>query len=138
MLPAMRRLYPRGAANRGVCVDADGAMLGPNWLFVERKTSGYQTAPRIASRDVQKALLVDQREPDWLYEQGRRIADALNRGEIALAQIYGLRIPIDAIDGQKLKQLAVIATLAKTGFNPDEPRIPAGEAGGGEWTTGAD
>jgi len=30
----------------------------------------------------------------------------------------------------------VIAPFAKAGFNPDEPRIPAGEPGGGEWTTG--
>lgn len=101
MLPAMRRLYPRGAASRGVCVDADGATLGP----------------------------------DWLYEQGRRIADALNRGEIALAQIYGLRIPIGDIDQRQLKRLAAAADLRKAGFNPDEPRIPAGRHGGGEWTT---
>jgi hypothetical protein len=26
--------------------------------------------------------------------------------------------------------------LANVGFNPDEPRIPAGQAGGGQWTTG--
>lgn len=138
MLPAMRRLYPRGAANRGVCVDANGAMLGPNWLFVERTAAGYRTAPRIASRDVQKVLLIDQQKPDWLYEQGRRIADALNRGEIALAQIYGLRIPIGDIDQRQLKRLATAADLRKAGFNPDEPRIPAGEHGGGEWTIGED
>ena len=27
-------------------------------------------------------------------------------------------------------------TLANAGYNPDEPRIPAGQAGGGQWTTG--
>ncbi len=138
MIQTMRRLYPRGAANRGVCVDADGATLGPDWALVERTLAGYEVTPRTASRDVQKVLLLDRPEPDWLYQQGQRIADALNRGEIALAQIYGLRIPIGDIDQRQLKQLAALADLRKAGFNPDEPRVPAGQPGGGEWTTGGD
>jgi hypothetical protein len=132
----MYRLHPRGAGNRGVCVDAEGAMLGPDWSLVERTLGGYRVAPRIASRDIQKALRIDREGPDWLHAQGQRIADALSRGEIALAQIYGLRIPIGEFDHRQLKQLAAIATLTKAGFNPDEPRIPAGQPGGGEWTTG--
>src|SRR5215472_13247518 len=136
MFETMRRLHPRGAANRGVCVDGDGAMLGPDWALVERAAAGYRVAQRGASRDVQKALLIDRDAPDWLFEQGQRIADALNRGEVALAQIYGLRIPAREIDGGQLKRLASIATLTKSGFDPDEPRIPAGQPRGGEWTTG--
>jgi hypothetical protein len=31
MLQDMRRLHPRGAGNRGLCVDAEGAMLGSEW-----------------------------------------------------------------------------------------------------------
>jgi hypothetical protein len=136
MYETMRRLQARGATNRGVCVDADGAMIGPDWSPVERTSSGYRVAPRAAASDVQKVLLADQNELDWLYEQGRRIADALDRGEIALAQIYGLRIPAGDIDHRQLKRLAALAALRKAGFNPDEPRLPAGEPGGGEWTTG--
>jgi hypothetical protein len=131
----MYRLHPRGAANRGVCVDADGAILGPDWSLVKRTSAGYRVAPRDAARDIQKVLLIDRESPDWLYAQGQRIADALSRGEVALAQIYGLRIPIGYIDQRQLERLAAIATLAKAGFNPDEPRIPAGQPGGGEWTT---
>jgi hypothetical protein len=138
MFETMWRLQPRGAANRGICVDVSGAMLGPDWSLVERVAARYRVAPRDASRDVQKALLIDRDEPDWLYQQGQRIADAFNRGEIALAQIYGLRIPVSEFDGRQLKRLASIATLTKAGFNPGEPRIPAGEPGAGEWTTGGD
>jgi hypothetical protein len=29
-----------------------------------------------------------------------------------------------------------LATLANSGFNPDEPRVPAGQPGGGQWTSG--
>src|SRR5580658_10153008 len=96
----MYRLHPRGAANRGVCVDADGAMLGPDWPLVERTSAGY----RVASREIQKALRIVRESPDWLYEQGQRIADALSRGEVALAQIYGLRVSIGDIDQQQLKR----------------------------------
>jgi hypothetical protein len=29
-----------------------------------------------------------------------------------------------------------LALLANAGFNPDEPRLPAGQPGGGQWTSG--
>jgi len=32
----MRRLHPRGRESRGVAVDADGAMLGPDCVLVRR------------------------------------------------------------------------------------------------------
>jgi hypothetical protein len=134
----MWRLHPRGAANQGVCVDADGAMLGPDCVLVQRTPFGHRSAHREAARDVQRILLSDKDDPDWLYDQGQRIAKALDRGEIALAQIYGLRIPVRDLDGRQLKQLAALAPLAKADFNPDEPRIPAGQPEGGEWTTGED
>jgi hypothetical protein len=70
--------------------------------------------------------------------RAKGFAAALDRGEIALAQIYGLRIPVRDLDGRQLKQLGALAPLAKANFNPDEPRIPAGEPGGGEWTTGGE
>lgn len=136
MFETMQRLHPRGAANGGVCVDADGAMLGPDCVLVQRTRKGFDVVSRDVARDVQHLLFKQSDNPDWLYEQGRRIADALNGNEIALAQIYGLHIPIGELDGRQLKRLAAIAPFAKAGFNPDEPRIPAGVSDGGEWTTG--
>ena len=136
MFETMQRLHPRGASNRGVCVDALGAMLGPECVLVERTPNGFSVVPRGVARHAQHLLFKRGDNPDWLYEQSRRIADALNRGEIALAQIYGLRIPVGELDGRQLKQLAAVAPLAKADFNPDEPRVPAGQPGGGEWTSG--
>jgi hypothetical protein len=136
MYDNMRRLHPRGAAGRGICVDAEGAMLGPGCVLVRRTPSGFRGIERDAVSTIQKCVLDADHDHDWLFRQCRRIADALNNGDLALAQIYGLRIPIGDLDGPQLKRLAAISGLRKVGFNPDEPRIPKGDHGGGEWTDG--
>jgi hypothetical protein len=133
MIRDMRRLHPRGAAGQGICVDAEGAMLGPDCTLVGRTSHGYRAIDRGEAAGLQKCLFDIADDQDWLYRQCQRIAKALNKGEIALAQIYGLRIPLDGLDASQLTH----AALAKTGFNPDEPRIPKGDPHGGEWTTGA-
>ena len=137
MLDNMRRLHPRGAANRGVCVDAEGAMLGPASVLVRRTAQGFRGIAREDASTLQKRALRTTEDEDWLFRQCRRIAEALDKGEIALAQIYGLRIPVDEFDDQQLRRMT-FAGLTKWSFNPDEPRIPAGQSAGGEWTTGAD
>jgi hypothetical protein len=35
ILDKMRRLYPRGDTNLGICVDSDGAVLGPDCVLVD-------------------------------------------------------------------------------------------------------
>jgi len=84
---------------------------------------------------VQKCLVGAHDDPDWLFRRCQRIADLLGKGELALAQIYGLHIPIADLDDQQLERIA-LAGFAKAGFNPDEPRVPKGDHGGGEWTDG--
>jgi hypothetical protein len=135
MIHDMRRLYPRGAANRGVCVDADGAMFGPEWVLVRRTPRGFAALARDDAASLQKCVLGSERDPDWLFRQSQRIAAALDRGEVALAQIYGLYIAASEIEGKRLQRVADVEHLLKAGFNPGEPRIPAGQPGGGEWTT---
>jgi len=137
MLENMRRLHPRGAANRGICVDAEGAMLGPEQVLVRHTLEGYRVIDRDDAFALQKSLLGAERDRDWLFQQCRRIAEALNRDELALAQIYGLHIPIGDLDDRQLKRIAA-TRVAKYTFNPDEPRIPKGNPHGGEWTTGGD
>jgi hypothetical protein len=135
MLDNMRRLYPRGAANRGICVDADGAMLGPDCVLVRRTRRGFRSIERDAASTLQKCVLDADHDQDWLFYQCGRIADALNNGEPALAQIYGLRIPIGDLEEWQLRRIARVGP-AKAGFNPDEPRVPKGDSHGGEWTDG--
>lgn len=140
MLQHMRRLHPRGAANRGICVDADGAMLGPDCVLVGRvghTEQGFRPLERERASAVQKCALNDAPGEDWLFRQCQRISDALNKGEVALAQIYGLRIPVAELNDQRLEHLASTG-ITKWDFNPAEPRIPKGDPRGGEWTTGDD
>ena len=51
-------------------------------------------------------------------------AASLAAGETALAQIYGLHIPIGQLDDDALRRLAAVTQLSKANFNPAEPRIP--------------
>jgi hypothetical protein len=99
--------------------------------------AGFRPIAREDASTLQKCLLGADRDQDWLFRQCQRIAAALDKGEVALAQIYGLHIPIGELDERQLRRFAV-APFAKTGFNPDEPRIPKGDPRGGEWTDGAD
>jgi hypothetical protein len=135
MFEHMRRLHPRGAASRGVCVDAEGATLGPDCILVRQTATGYRELEREEAATVQRVVLDDGLGPDWLFDQSRRIAQALSSEQIALAQIYGLYIPINGLDDRQLRRLA---SIAKAGFNPDEPRFPKGDPHGGEWTGGED
>lgn len=133
MLATMRQLHPRGGESCGIVVDADGAMLGPDCVLVRRTPSGFRCLEPGDARAIQAVLLGSGHDPDWLFEQCNRIAEALANGEIALAQIYGLRIPVGELDEPALPKLATVARLAKAGFDPNEPRIPPGEPGAGQW-----
>ncbi len=138
MLDNMRRLHPRGPTSRGISVDIDGAMLGPNCVLVEANLGAHRPISHQAAGFIQGLLLPGHRDPDWLFEQCGRIARALDERQVALAQIYGLPIPIDELDDRRLVKLARVTAFARTGFNPDEPRIPKGNPRGGEWTGSGD
>src|SRR5260370_1737360 len=47
---------------------------------------------------------------------------ALADQNIALAQIYGMGIPIPELDGRQLAKLASIAQFIKANFNPEQAR----------------
>ncbi len=104
-------------------------------MLVSRTPHGFRSLGRDEASTIQKCLIDGDRDPDWLFTQCQRIADALDNGEIALAQIYSLRIPIGDLDDRQLRRIA-LAGLAKAGFNRDEPRVRKGDPHGGEWTDG--
>ena len=134
----MRRLDARGPASRGVVVDAQGAMLGPDCVLVRRTAAGYRCVQPAEAAAIQKVLFgAEGGDPDRLFVLSQGIAKALSAGELALAQIYGLRIPIAGLDSGQLRKLTAVAPSLKANFSPDEPRIPAGEPGGGQWTDGS-
>jgi hypothetical protein len=110
-------------------------MLGPDCVLVGRTPQGFRALERGQASTLQKCLQHPIPDGDWLFRQCERISDALNEGQVALAQIYGLHIPVTNLDNQTLRRLALI-NAHKAGFNPDEPRVPKGQPHGGEWTTG--
>lgn len=118
----MRRLHPRGVASRGVVVDADGATLGPDCILVRRTGDEYRCVSRNEAASIQAVAFGASDDRDWLFRQSRHIAKALAAREIALAQIFGLRIPVADLDAQQLVRLAAVGSLIKANFNPDEPR----------------
>lgn len=129
----MRRLHERGQANHGIAVDADGAALGPDCLLVKRAASGYRPIDRDDAAALQAIVFGGARDRDWLFERCCSIAEALERREIAFAQILGLRILSSDLSDLQLRRLSYAGPLTKWNFNPDEPRIPAGNPDGGEW-----
>ncbi|HTV90574.1 MAG TPA: hypothetical protein VME41_16270 [Stellaceae bacterium] len=132
----MRRLHARGLANHGIAVDADGAVLGPDCVLVRRATNGYRSLGRDDAAAMQAVVFGGSREADWLFERCRSIAAALQRREVAFAQILGLHILSGDLSDAQLRCLSRAGSLMKWNFDPDEPRIPTGNPDGGEWTTG--
>jgi hypothetical protein len=121
MYEVMRRLHPRGTASTGITVDPVGAILGPDCILVRSTTEGYRCISRGEAAALQEFLFADGAEPDWLFGQCCRIAKALDRQEIALAQIFGLRIPVEDLDSDLIVYLPGHGTFAievKTGENP--------------------
>jgi len=110
---------PAGVAIR---VDAEGASLGSGCVLVRRTTNGYRCVSREEASAIQYVFLGDMDDPDWLYGQCCRMAKALDDGQLALAQIYGIRIPVRELSEVQTRQLAGVTALVRANFNPDEPR----------------
>jgi hypothetical protein len=134
----IRLLHKRGPANPGIAVDADGAMLGPDCMLVRRTPQGYRCIDAAEAAVLQTRLFGDQGGSDWLFGRCCRIAKALDNGDVPLAQIFGIYIGIGDLDAERLRRLALAAPLIKANFNPGEARTPAGQPGGGQWTSGGE
>jgi hypothetical protein len=72
-----------------------------------------------------------------LHRGLRRVAAALEKGDLATAAIEAVMLRLPDVDAAGLAKLAGIADLEKGGTaSQDEPRVPAGQRDGGQWTTG--
>jgi hypothetical protein len=138
MQEIMRCLHERGPANPGIAVDAEGAMLGPDCVLVRRTPLGYRCIDDEEAAVLQACLFGDRSDSDWLLGRCRRIAKALDNCDVPLAQIFGIYIGIGSLDAERLKRLALAAPMIKASYNPDEPRVPAGNPDGGRWTSGGE
>lgn len=120
--PAMRRLHERGPNCRGLAVDADGVMLGPDCVLVRRTPVGYRCAEPGHLALLTRTALGEDRRLSRLPIVLDSIARALDRRDLVRAQLLGLEIPLGALDDRSLRRLGVVAELIKAGFDPGQPR----------------
>ena len=115
----MRRLHARSSSSRGVSVDVEGATLGPDCILVRRTPQGYRCVSQNEAAALQALVIDREDDPNWLFRQCHRIVKALTDQNLALAQIYGLSIPIVGLNREQLQKLASIARFTKANFNSD-------------------
>jgi len=114
------RLDP--AREQGVNCDANGPRIGPVPLL-RRTLFGF--APRPAAEldlVLSKTFGVPARRAAQLMPALDAIADALDRGNLALAMITTLHLGLPVLDDAQTMRARRAETMLKAGFNPDEPR----------------
>ena len=93
---------------------------------MRRTPKGYRCLAQDEARSIQAILIGRKDDPNWLFQQCCRIAKALSERNVALAQIYGIGIPVVELDSQQFMKVASAAQFVKADFNPDQPRDALG------------
>jgi hypothetical protein len=121
----------------GLAFGEGGLCLGEAPLLAARAWSngGLTLAPRPAA---EVAALLGAAYGDE-FEAERRlsglavVAEALNRGNPCKAVIAALHLRLPDLDDAARRRLARAERLLKAGFDPRQPRVPAGHREGGQW-----
>jgi hypothetical protein len=139
-LPFLRKFSTAGAAGDGrlAYLNADGAFIGRGVPLLERDAYG-----RFQPRDlaVLEALLAKGYgapvEVGWRASRLNHVAEALNKGDLALAGISLVRLELPPLPSDDHAQAMAEADewLSKA-YDPDQPRAPKGDPNGGQWTSG--
>ena len=141
-LARMYRLAPRGGG--GLACDQAGVALGAvDLVRVGADAAGRrrcEVRPLQALERFLGAAYGPQRE-DVILRLHRglgRAAKAIEAGDLCLAGIETVLLGLPDPSPQALAKLAEVAELEKGGTAwQDEPRVPAGQPDGGQWTTAA-
>jgi hypothetical protein len=83
----MRRLHERGPNARGLVVDAEGVMLGPDWALVKRTSGGYRRINAAALDQLLKGTFGKDHHLRRFSLVLDRITDALAAGDLVNAQL---------------------------------------------------
>ncbi len=134
----MYRLYPRGGT--GLTCDGNGVALGEVELAKVSVTRGRL---RCAVRPIEEiAFILELAYGDVrpetsgrVHRRLRRIAAHLEASELAHAEIEALMLGLPRLTQEAIAKLTSAGGLRKGNWWLDEPRIPAGQTGGGQWTT---
>ena len=140
-LARMYRLAPRGGG--GLACDKAGVALGPADLArIGADAAGRRRSevrPPQGLGRILSAAYGPQRE-DVILRLHRglgRAAKAIEAGDLCLAGVETVLLGLPDPSPQALAKLAEVAELEKGGTAwQDEPRVPAGQPDGGQWTTG--
>lgn len=137
----LHRLARRGGA--GLVCDEAGLALGCAPLAVIEEGAGAGRRYRAKPTDeISRALrLAYSAQPDELIERYsvglQRVVALLEAGETGRAGVQAVLLGLPEISPEGMAKLAAAEELHKVG-PVDEPRLPAGQTGAGEWTsTGA-
>ncbi len=139
-LTRMYRLAPRGAG--GLACDEAGVARGAADLVrVGADAAGrrrYEARPRRGLGGILSAAYGPQPEAVVLrlHRGLRRAASAIEAGDLCLATIETVLLRLPDPTPSALAKLAEVAELEKGGTAwENEPRVPAGQSDGGQWTT---
>lgn len=131
LLGPPRRLHRRGPAARGLVVDADGVMLGPDCPLIERTRAGYRAIDPAALSRLQRFVFDGSADPEPLHRALLGIARTLDAGDLPRAQLRALQIPVPPLEDGHLARLAIVARRVRKDYDPAESR-----AADGKWTRG--
>jgi len=128
--------------NPGLTCDEDGLALGPAILAkVVRDAEGQRIYRLRPPEDIAQALrLAYGPVPDRVIERWAcglaRVAELLAEGEAARACIHAVLLGFPEIAPEGMAKLARAALRKYGDAWEDEPRVPAGNPDGGQWTSG--
>jgi hypothetical protein len=134
------RLFDRGGP--GLACDGEGVSLGGVELATLSDDLDARRCLIRSTEEIRDILgLAYGPQPEQAVQRCERgllrVATWLEAGELAHAQIEAVLLRFPEIDPDRLAKLSAVAPLEKGGSSwQDQPRVPAGQSGGGQWTTG--
>jgi hypothetical protein len=133
------RLVARG--KKGVACDGAGVALGAAELLRVELDSAGRRSCEIVPPEVLRPLLeaaYGSQELDrtlYIHRGLSRAARALEAGDLCLAGIETVLLRLTEVSDAAFKKIADMAALAKWGAGwQNQPRAPAGQPDGGQWT----
>jgi hypothetical protein len=123
-----------GGDGRQAYLTTEGAFIGAGVPLLERDAYG-RFWPRALA--VLEALLTKgygaQVELGWRAARLRHVAEALNKGDLALAGISLVHLELPPLPSDDHAQAMAEADDLLAKYDPDQPRAPKGDANGGQW-----
>ncbi len=123
----MRRLYERGRTARGLVVDAEGVVLGPDFVLVRRTSCGYRPCDATHLDLVRKVVFNDDDRLQRLPGILTAIAQALDARDMVRAQLLALEIPVGELNDTRLARLSRVSSALRKEYDPNQPRNDRGQ-----------